>query len=66
MPPKDLHPEITRVRRAAKALERAYTERDEAIVAAYQAGESLRYIAKIADMSPEGVRKLVVRVTGSL
>lgn len=49
--------------RKQEALERAFVERDEAIRAAHKAGWSLRQIAAVVHMSPEGIRKGILRAS---
>jgi len=55
-------PELLRVRRAARALDHALTRRDEAVMAAVEAGSSLRAVADAAQLTHPGVRALVRRV----
>jgi DNA-binding CsgD family transcriptional regulator len=59
MPRKVNH--LERVQDATEALQRAHTARDRAIIAASKSGESLRSIAESAGLSPEGVRKILLR-----
>lgn len=53
-----------RLRRARKAIEAALVERDEAIRAARQDGESLRAIAIEVGLTHVGVAKLLEREPG--
>jgi hypothetical protein len=54
---------LAAVVRKQQALERAFAQRDEAIRAAAEDGWSLRQIAAVVHMSPEGVRKGILRAS---
>lgn len=56
--------DLAAVKRHARRTADALAARDAAIVAAVQAGASLREVAKAADLSHVGVAKIVRRVTG--
>ena len=51
--------DLRRVRRAKRLLEAALVERDNAICAAWDSGESMRDIAKDAGLSPSRVQQIV-------
>jgi DNA-binding NarL/FixJ family response regulator len=52
---------LKRVTAKSRVLARALEDRDVAVVVALRAGLSLREVAKAADLSPEGVRKISLR-----
>ena len=54
---------LAKVKRASAALLRAQDARDEAVILALKAGESLRTVGDAAGLSAEGVRKIALRLS---
>lgn len=55
-------PTLQELRKAVKALGRVERQRDEAILRAYLAGNSLRVIARVTSLSHESVRTIIERM----
>ncbi len=53
--------DLRRVARATRRIEAALTERDNAICTAWDSGESMRDIAKVAGLSPSRVQQIVAK-----
>ena len=51
--------DLRRVARATRRIEAALVERDNAICTAWDSGESMRDIAKVAGLSPSRVQQIV-------
>ena len=56
--------DLRRIARATRRIEAALEERDNAICTAWDSGESMRDIAKVAGLSPSRVQQIVAARRG--